>query len=119
MTAAPQRHERRPLLSLVNSWPRVAVLCALALLGTPWRTSAGQAKPLSAILMVASAQVTDPFFSDSVVLVMNDLGSGPIGIIINRPTQVPISRLFPKLQRLSQLQDKVYFGGPVDFGSVW
>jgi putative transcriptional regulator len=94
-------------------------LCALLLLGAPWPISADEAKPLTAILIVARAQITDPNFSDSVAVVMNNLGPGPVGIIINRPTQVPVSRLFPNLKGLTQVQDKVYFGGPVDFGSVW
>ncbi len=50
---------------------------------------------------------------------MNNLGPGPIGIIINRPMPVPVSHLFPDLKPLAQVRDKVYFGGPVDFGSVW
>ena len=60
-----------------------------------------------------------PDFADSIVLVMNNLAPGPVGIIINRPMPVPVSRLFPDLKRLAQVRDKVYFGGPVDFGSVW
>ena len=63
--------------------------------------------------------MTDSDFADSVVLVMNNLGPAPVGIIINRPTPIPVSRLFPDLKRLTQVRDKVYFGGPVDFGSVW
>src|SRR5207249_6858157 len=61
----------------------------------------------------------DSNFADSVVLVMNNIGHAPVGLIINRPTQVPLSRLFPDLKPLAQLHDKVYFGGPVEFGSVW
>ena len=53
------------------------------------------------------------------MLVMNNLGPAPVGIIINRPMAIPVSRLFPDLERLAKLPDKVYFGGPVDFGSVW
>jgi putative transcriptional regulator len=50
---------------------------------------------------------------------MNNLAPAPVGIIINRPMPIPVSRLFPDLKRLAQVRDKVYFGGPVDFGSVW
>jgi len=53
------------------------------------------------------------------MLVMNNLGPAPVGIIINRPTPIPVSGLFPDLKRLAQVHDKVYFGGPVDFESVW
>lgn len=77
------------------------------------------AKPTTAIFIVAQDDVTDPIFGESVVLVMNNLGPAPVGIIVNRPTPVPVSHLFPKLKRLAQLPDKVYFGGPVEFESVW
>jgi putative transcriptional regulator len=95
-------------------------LCTLLLLfGTSWPTSAGDTKPITAILLVARAELPDSNFAGSVVLVMNNLGSAPVGIIINRPTQIAVSILFPDLEHLAQLHDKVYFGGPVEFGSVW
>ena len=95
-------------------------LCALLLLsGSSWPTSAADAKPLTAILLIARDDLPDSNFADSVVLVMNNLGPAPVGIIINRPMPIPVSRLFPDLKRLAQVRDKVYFGGPVDFGSVW
>jgi putative transcriptional regulator len=95
-------------------------LCALLLLlGTSWASSAEQAKSLNAILLVARAEVRDADFAGAVVLVMNNLGPAPIGVVINRPTQVPVSRLFPDIKRLASLHDKLYFGGPVEFGSVW
>jgi putative transcriptional regulator len=95
-------------------------LCAfLLLLGTFSSAPADDEKPLTAILLVARPELPDPNFEDSVVLVMNNLGPVPAGVIINRPMKMGVSRLFPDLQRLEQLPDTVYFGGPVDFGTVW
>jgi putative transcriptional regulator len=95
-------------------------LCALLLLsGSSWPESGADTKPLSAILIVGRDDLPDSNFARSIVLVMNNLAPGPIGIIINRPTRIPVSRLFPDIERLAQVRDKVYFGGPVDFGSVW
>src|SRR5437016_9635198 len=95
-------------------------LCALLLLcGSSWARSAPDAKPLTAILLIARDDLPDSNFADSVVLVMNNLGPAPVGIIINRPMPIPVSRLFPDLKRLAKVRDKVYFGGPVDFESVW
>lgn len=102
-------------------WQRgrvVAAFCAL-LAFAAWPTLADDTKPLTAILLVAKAQLEDPDFADSVVLTMNNLGPAPIGIIVNRPTQLPVSQLFPDLKRLAPLPDKVYFGGPVDLRRVW
>lgn len=89
-------------------------------LGLPPRaTPADDGKPLTAILITARSQVRDPFFGDSIVLVMNNLGPAPVGVVINRPTPLTVAHLFPDLKRLAPLDDRVYFGGPVDFGSVW
>ncbi len=95
-------------------------LCALLLLsGRSWPDSAPDAKPLNSILLIGRDDLPDSDFADSIVLAMNNLGPAPVGIIINRPMPVPVSRLFPDIKRLAQVPDKVYFGGPVDFGSVW
>lgn len=96
-----------------------ALRALLVVPGIACGASAGDAKPLTAILVVARAQVNDPNFSDAVVLVMNNLGPAPVGIIVNRPTPIPVARLFPQLKHLGQLPDKIYFGGPVEIESVW
>ena len=48
---------------------------------------------------------------------MNNIGPAPVGIIINRPTRIAVSHLFPDLERLAPLDDKVYFGGPVEIAN--
>jgi putative transcriptional regulator len=99
--------------------PRSAVCALLFLLGAQWPAAAEDAKALTAIMLVARSELPDPNFADSVLLVMNNLGPAPIGIVVNKPSRVAVSELFPDLKRLSRLRDKVYYGGPVDFGSVW
>jgi putative transcriptional regulator len=95
-------------------------LCAwLLLFGTWVPLSAADDKPLTAILIIARGELTDPSFAESIVLVMNNLAPAPVGIIVNRPTPIAVSQLFPDLKGVSRLQDKVYFGGPVDLESVW
>jgi putative transcriptional regulator len=109
-----------PLRSRSQHRGAARALCALLLLfGTTWPLFAADEKPLTAILLVAQSDLADSNFADSVVLVMNNLGPAPVGIIINRPTQIPVSHLFPDLKRLTQVRDRVYFGGPVEFGSLW
>jgi putative transcriptional regulator len=94
-------------------------LCALVLLLSPsWSTSADNPKSASTILIVARDELPDPNFKDSVVLVMNNLGVAPAGVIINRPTRIPVSKAFPEFERLAKLEDKLYFGGPVQIETV-
>jgi len=90
----------------------------LILFGISLSISADTTKPLTAILLVAREDLPDPDFKDSVVLVMNNIGPAPAGVIINRPTPISISHLFPDLERLAKLQDKVYFGGPVQLATL-
>jgi putative transcriptional regulator len=107
------RTNRSPLRDVTRA------LCALLLLfGMSWPTSADDGKRLTAILLTARAELPDPNFRDSVVLVMNNIGPAPGGLIINRPTRIAVAHLFPDLERLAQMVDKVYFGGPVALVSV-
>jgi putative transcriptional regulator len=94
-------------------------LCALLLLfAISGPISGDEAKPLTTILLVARAELPDSNFKDSVVLVMNNIAPAPIGVIVNRPTRIGVSRLFPDLERLAQVEDKLYFGGPVEIESI-
>jgi putative transcriptional regulator len=97
----------------------IRALCASLLLGAlAWPASADDAKPLTTILLVAQAELQDPNFKGSVVLVMNNIGPSPVGIIINRPTPIEVSRLFPDVEGLAQSNDKLYFGGPVEIARL-
>jgi putative transcriptional regulator len=97
----------------------VGTLGILLLLCATWPALGADEKALTSILLVGRGDLPDPYFADSIVLVMNNLGPAPVGVIVNRPTKLPVSELFPELKRLAQLPDRVYFGGPVEFGAVW
>ena len=104
-----------------RSLRRVAgALCALlCLLGASAPRPGAGAKGTTAILLVAGPGLEDASFGDSVVLVLNNLGPAPVGLIVNRPTRLPVSQLFPKLKQLEPLHDRLYFGGPVELDTVW
>jgi len=94
-------------------------LCLFLLaFGVSWPAFADDAKPPTAILIVAREELRDANFKDSVVLVMNNIGPGPAGLIVNRPTRITVSSLFPDVESLAKLDDKLYFGGPVEIESV-
>lgn len=104
---------RTPLRGVLRAF------CALVLLaGMSWPTAAGDAKPLTAILLVARTGLPDPNFRDSVVLVTNSIGAVPAGVIVNRPTKMAVSDLFPDLGHLAGLEHRIYFGGPVHIATV-
>jgi len=94
-------------------------LCLFLLaFGVSWPAFADDAKPPTAILIVAREELRDANFKDSVVLVMNNIGPGPAGLIVNRPTRITVSSLFPDVESLAKLDDKLYFGGPVQVEGV-
>jgi len=97
----------------------IRALCGLLLLfAMQWPASADDAQPLTTILLFAQPELVDPNFKGSIVLVMNNIAPAPAGIIINRPTPIAVSHLFPDLGALAKLDDKLYFGGPVEFAAV-
>lgn len=64
-------------------------------------------------LLVASNQLTDPNFQQTVVLLLEYAPSGALGVIINRPTDVKLSSLLPEVEELRDRGDTVLIGGPV------
>jgi putative transcriptional regulator len=69
--------------------------------------------------LVASRGLGDPNFAKTVILLVhyND-DEGAVGLVLNKRTDVPISRVFHDLKEASGRKDPVYIGGPVDLNSV-
>lgn len=110
-----------PVRKLPHRWRTLAatLYAFVLLLGASHPTAAEDSPHLTAILVTARGELPDPDFADSIVLVMNNLGPAPVGVIVNRPTKVLVAELFPDLKRLAQLHERVYFGGPVELDTVW
>jgi len=63
--------------------------------------------------LVASRHMKDPRFRESVILVVQHGTGGSMGLIINKPTTIGLSRAFPGIRGLDD-GAFVYFGGPVE-----
>ena len=63
--------------------------------------------------LVASRRLNDPNFSETVVLLIEYGPDGAMGLVINRPSNVKLSTVFPDVKELKQRSDKVFVGGPV------
>ena len=91
----------------------VRSICLVLLFGLALPTFGDDAQPMKSILLVARKNLPDPFFRDSVVLVTRSGGSAPVGVIVNHPTDVPLSRVFSDIERLRSGDETLFFGGPV------
>lgn len=67
----------------------------------------------NSIFLVAKRELQDPNFRQAVVLVTQHGRGGPVGVIVNRPTQVSLTQVFPKSEGLARESEKLFFGGPV------
>jgi putative AlgH/UPF0301 family transcriptional regulator len=65
-------------------------------------------------LLVASRNLGDPNFAETVVLLVRYDAEGVVGLILNRRTDVPLSRVFDGLEAAKSRSDPVYLGGPVE-----
>jgi putative transcriptional regulator len=63
--------------------------------------------------LVASKQLKDPHFFETVVLLLEYDSKGAMGLVINRPTKVKLSKVLPDIQGLQKRSDLIYLGGPV------
>ncbi len=61
--------------------------------------------------LVASRGMQDPRFSETVIILLRYGWQGAVGLIINRPTKVGITKALPGVPE--QHAEPVYFGGPV------
>ena len=69
--------------------------------------------------LVASRDLGDPNFAKTVILLVRYTeDQGAVGLVVNRATDVPISRVFQELKEAKGRTDPVYVGGPVELNSV-
>ncbi len=82
------------------------------------RAAASRERPSSVplgkgVFLIASEALSDPNFSQTVVLLLEYDNTGAVGLIINRPTQVSLASLLPEEKALNDRIVPVFIGGPV------
>ena len=65
-------------------------------------------------LLVASRKLADPNFAETVILLVHSDAGGVVGLMLNRRTDLPISRVFAQLEAAKDRSDRVFLGGPVE-----
>ena len=64
-------------------------------------------------LLVASREVTDATFAQSVVLLIRHDRSASMGLVLNRPSNIPLSDALEGLEQAGGGDEPAYIGGPV------
>jgi putative AlgH/UPF0301 family transcriptional regulator len=70
-------------------------------------------------LLVASRDLGDPPFAQTVVLLVQYDAQGAVGLILNRRTNVPLSHVLKDLKAAKDRSDLVYMGGPLEVPTVF
>jgi len=95
-----------------------AFLCAASTVPAdaagPERIGGEPLKP--GIFLFSSPRLRDPNFFQTVVFLVTYGKGGASGLIINRPTEVPLPQALPNIEGIEKLSKPVYFGGPVNLG---
>jgi putative AlgH/UPF0301 family transcriptional regulator len=69
-------------------------------------------------ILVARRDARESTFAETVILVVRYNHGGTVGLMLNRRTQVPVSRALEPLKGAGGRSDPVYGGGPVDLPNV-
>ncbi|HUK55729.1 MAG TPA: YqgE/AlgH family protein [Nitrospiria bacterium] len=112
-------------LRSVDAHPRCVLAALLILVGTAPAIPAQAFEPARTaetlrpgIFLFSSPRLHDPNFLHSVILLATYGPEGASGVIINRPTDVPLDKALPDMKGIRKLSKPIYFGGPVNMDMV-
>lgn len=69
--------------------------------------------PARGRFLVANRSLRDPTFAETVILLVDYDDDGALGVVVNRPTDVPLVAALPDVKELNKRKDLVFLGGPV------
>ena len=96
-----------------------AVLRALAASSAVLFLASAGAAPGDTVLLVAKRQFEDPIYGSTIVLARPVDGGGHVGFIVNKPTKLNLSELFPEHEASKKVADPLFLGGTVDMNLVF
>ena len=91
----------------------LGILATLGLGATAGEPDRDPSKLKAGIFLYASPAMKDPNFAESVVLLVEHDKGGSMGLIVNRPTRVPLRELLPGFDDSVTKEMRFYSGGPV------
>ena len=89
----------------------LAALLAVAVLAAA--PAAAQLSPSQGKLLVATPEIGDPSWAETVLLLLHHDSNGTLGVALNRPTWVEPETVAPGLAEIEGYEGTVFRGGPV------
>jgi len=110
--------QQRSVFIRVHLWLLLlgsSLFAVLLTAGSPAVRAAASAAPKldRGKLLVASRDLRDPNFSETVILLIAYGPGGAMGVIVNRPSKMKLSTVLPSIKQLHRRHDTLYLGGPV------
>lgn len=69
-------------------------------------------------MLVAPREGRDPLFAQTVILLVRYDATGAVGLVLNRPSDIAISRALRQIPGSAKHTDSVFVGGPVELETV-
>ncbi len=76
------------------------------------------AEPAAGQFLVASRELLDPNFYQTVVLLLEHGDGGALGLVVNRRTNMTAADALPTIDALREHDQPIYMGGPVSIDSL-
>jgi len=78
-----------------------------------------QLEPKKGRFLVATDNLANSSFKETVIFVTHFSSRGATGIAINRPANIPMKEAFPSVKELKDINDTIYLGGPVKTDGIF
>jgi putative transcriptional regulator len=91
-------------------WLRLAVGLLLIILAAP---TLADPLPQRGMYLLATPKVGHPMWRQTVILLLEHGPGGTLGVIVNRPLDVPAEELLPEVPGIRSRELRLYSGGPV------
>jgi len=74
--------------------------------------------PEAGSLIIASATLVDPNFARCVLLILHSDPDGSLGVILNRPSEIPVGQVLAPWQDMTSEPGVLFRGGPVELDAA-
>jgi putative transcriptional regulator len=95
-----------------------ALFCLAMAAGLAPAFAESAAPPRAGQFLVASRELPDPNFSETVVLLVESDERSVMGLVVNRRTRIPLSRALRDVPEAAGRDEPVYSGGPVERAGI-